>query len=108
MLARCFLCQAEVESSVRTSCFGMLLTSIPTWVNHRMESRVREIRPHGSEGGAHALPTPISRPTPDDRSEQVGLLPLLCQANCIGGADAQDRSLCTPIINARGACYHTN
>ena len=29
----------------------MLLTSIPTWVNHQLESRVREIRSHGSEGG---------------------------------------------------------
>jgi len=29
----------------------VLSPSIPDWVNHRLESRVREIRLHGSEGG---------------------------------------------------------
>jgi len=39
----------------------MLLTSIPTWVNHQLESRVREIRLHGSEGGgAVRSPYPYS------------------------------------------------
>jgi hypothetical protein len=59
-LAECFLCQARVESSEQPIRLGALLTSIPTRVNHQLESRMREIRPSGSEGGgAHALPTPI-------------------------------------------------
>jgi hypothetical protein len=32
----------------------MLLTSIPDWVNHQLESRMREIRLYGSEGGGAA------------------------------------------------------
>jgi hypothetical protein len=39
----------------------MLSSSIPTWVNHQLESRVREIRLHGSEGGgAVSSPYPYS------------------------------------------------
>ena len=60
LLAECFLCQARVESSVEPLCLGMLSPSTPDWVNHQLESRMREIRLSGSEGGgAHALPTPI-------------------------------------------------
>src|SRR5215211_19951 len=43
-------------------CDLTCLNATPDVVNHRLESRVRENRTHGSEGGGpYGLPTPIRR-----------------------------------------------
>jgi len=59
-LATSLLCQAGVVLSCCSPCGGQ---SILPEVNHQPESRVREIRQHGSEGGASGNRTflPLSK-----------------------------------------------
>lgn len=61
-LAERVLCRAWAVLDRSSLCGGR---STPLWVNHRPESRMREIRPSGSEGGGTGnqpvLPTPIAR-----------------------------------------------
>ena len=59
-LAQCFLCRPWVVLPYRSPPSGL---SIRSAVNHRLESRMREIRTYGSEqgvAGQPAVPTPIS------------------------------------------------
>ena len=59
-----FLCRAGAVLHGRSPCDGL---SILSEVNHRLESRMREIRLSGSEGGgteANWFSLPLSRPAP--------------------------------------------
>jgi hypothetical protein len=57
-LAQCFLCGAGVDLSCSGPC---AVASILSQVNHQLESRMREIRLSGSEGGGAK---PIVSPYP--------------------------------------------
>ncbi len=54
-----FLCRAWVVLYDRSLCDGL---SVLSEVNHRLESRVRENRTHGSEGGGTGNTTGSSYP----------------------------------------------
>jgi len=90
-LAQCLLCRAKAVHHDRSLCRG---SPIPMMVNHQLESRVREIRTHGSEGGGpHGLPTPIgtsfrSLRRPSDPTEQ-SRIPVNAPARFGGQASAQ-------------------
>jgi len=65
----------------------MLLTSIPIWVNHQLESRVREIRSHGSEGGgAIRSPYPYNLATSYDRRGRLHHKVVLRASGLLSGA----------------------
>ena len=70
-LATSLLCQAGVVLSCCSPCGGQ---SILPEVNHQPESRVREIRQHGSEGGASGNRTFL----PLSAEQALNELPVVC------------------------------